>query len=224
MCDMSEKRLMGLERASEGLQPELVREMLGTLDAVRRSSVNQLALTRALRDLRRAFVYLPAKEVWEAAARHYDREVLLDLVAGGEMEEVYEEEQERALARVEGLLYRRELLEKAGGVLGVAEVAQLLGLTRDAVDKRRKRERLVAVDLGRHGWRYPAFQFTGNRLLVGLEEALEALRPEDGWVALSFFLEEAEELGGRTPAEALADGETEAVIEVAGLYGEHVAR
>jgi hypothetical protein len=221
---MSEKASMGFERASEGLQPELVREMLGTLEVVRGSSVNQLALTRALRDLRRAFVYLPAREVWEAAARHYDREVLLDLVAGGEMEEVYEEEQERALARVEGLLYRRELLEKAGGVLGVAEVAVLLGLTRDAVDKRRKRRRLVAVDLGRHGWRYPAFQFTGDGLLAGLEKALEALGPEDGWVALSFFLEEAEELGSKTPAEALADGETEAVIEAAGLYGEHVAR
>lgn len=77
---------MGFERASEGLQPELVREMLGTLDAVRPSSVNQLALTRALRDLRRAFLYLPAQEVWEVAARHHDREVLLELVAGGEME------------------------------------------------------------------------------------------------------------------------------------------
>lgn len=221
---MSEKASMGFERVSEGLQPELVREMLGTLEVVRGSSVNQLALTRALRDLRRAFVYLPGKEVWEAAARHHDREVLLDLLTGGEMEEVYEEEAERALARVEGLLYRRELLEKAGGVLGVGMVAELLGLTRDAVDKRRKRGRLVAVDLGRHGWRYPAFQFTGEGLLGGLEEALEALEPEDGWVALSFFLEEAEELGGETPAEALAEGQTEAVIDVAALYREHVAR
>lgn len=115
-------------------------------------------------------------------------------------------------------------MEKAGGVLGVAEVAGLLGLKRDAVDKRRKRERLVAVDLGRHGWRYPAFQFAADGLLPGLEEALEALRPEDGWVALSFFLEGAEELGGRTPAEALADGDARAVVEAAALYGEHVGR
>jgi hypothetical protein len=132
---------------------------------------------------------------------------------------------EPATAPDEGLRYRRELLEEAGGILRAAEAAGLLGLTRDAVDERRERGRLVAVGLtGRHGWRYPAFQFAAEGLLPGLEEALEALRPEDGWAALSFFCEGAEELGGRTPAEALAAGESGAVIGAAALYGEHVGR
>jgi hypothetical protein len=132
--------------------------------------------------------------------------------------------EELAASRIEGLIYRRELLERAGGVLGGVEAGRLLGLTRAAVDKQRRRGQLLAVDIGRPGWCYPAFQFTGDGTLAGLAEVLEALRLPDGWAVLAFFLEEAEELGGRTPAEALAAGDLEAVVGVASLYGEHAAR
>ncbi len=101
------------------------------------------------------------------------------------------------------MVYRRELLEEAGGAFGVGEVERLLGISRSAVDKRRGNGKLLAVNLGRHGWRYPAFQFdegAAGGVLEGLAGALAALEAEDGWVALHFFFREDERLEKSPPS------------------------
>ncbi|MBA2693068.1 MAG: hypothetical protein H0U65_11335 [Rubrobacter sp.] len=221
---MNESLAGEFERVSRDLPDELVVQALRIMEAARGGAVEQVVLARALRQMREGVGYLPEEALVRTASESEDRAVFLTLLSAGVMDEFVEGMDELAKARVEGLAYRRELLEKAGGALGVSDVAELLGLSRDAVDKRRKGGRLIAVVLGRHGMHYPAFQFTENGLLEGLERALKALEPEDGWVALQFFLEEEELLGGKTSAEALESGEVEEVAKVAEVYGEQVGR
>jgi hypothetical protein len=221
---MNERLAGEFERVSKGLPDELVVQTLRVMEAARGGAVEQIALARAMRRMREGLGYLPPETLVETASESEDRAVFLTLLSAGAMDEFVEGMDELARSRVEGLVYRRELLERAGGALRVSEVAGLLGLSRDAVDKRRKAGRLVAVELGRHGMHYPAFQFTEEGVLEGLERILKALEPEDGWVALQFFLEEEELLGGKTPVEALESGEVEAAAKVAEVYGEQVGR
>lgn len=221
---MNESLAGEFERVSRDLPDELVAQTLRIMEAAHGGDVEQVALARALRQVREGLGYLPSEALVRTASESEDRAVFLTLLSAGVMDEFVEGMDELAKSRVEGLAYRRELLEKAGGAFRVSEVAELLGLSRDAVDKRRRGGRLVAVVLGRHGMHYPAFQFAEDGVLEGLERVLKALEPEDGWVALQFFLEEEELLGGRTPAEALEGGEAGEVVEVAEVHGEQVGR
>jgi len=62
-------------------------------------------------------------------------------------------------ARVRGLEAKRKLLEGEGGTISSAEAAKLLRVTRQAVDKRRKEGKLLGLEFGRKGFRYPTWQF-----------------------------------------------------------------
>jgi len=55
-------------------------------------------------------------------------------------------------ARLRGLEAKRKLIDAEGGALSSAEGARLLGDTRQALDKRRRKGRLVALELGRKGF------------------------------------------------------------------------
>src|SRR5690606_41693050 len=59
-------------------------------------------------------------------------------------------------ARLRGLRMRARLLAAEGGTLSSTEVADLLGITRQAVNKRRKAGRLIGLATGRRGYAYPA--------------------------------------------------------------------
>ena len=61
-----------------------------------------------------------------------------------------------------GAAVKRELLESAGGGLTSSQVASALGITRQAVDKRRSRRALLAVPSGSGEHLYPACQFTSE--------------------------------------------------------------
>lgn len=125
-------------------------------------------------------------------------------------------------ARVRGLEAKRKLLEDEGGSLTSAEAAKLLRVTRQAIDKRRKEGKLLGVELGRKGFRYPAWQFG----LANFEPVLAALRDRDCWEQLTFFLNPNSRLGDRTPLEALQRGggrDVEDVIRAASEYGEQGA-
>lgn len=126
-------------------------------------------------------------------------------------------------ARLRGLELRERLLRAEGGTLGAEEVARHLGLTRQAVDKRRRIGKLLALAVGRRGYAYPAWQFAARGILPGLEAVLTDLGVEDGWMRVSFFLSPDPRLDGATPLEALRRGEVEAVRRAARGYGEHSA-
>jgi hypothetical protein len=126
-------------------------------------------------------------------------------------------------ARLRGLAARQDLLSREGGTLQVQEVAKLLKLSRQAVHKRHRAGRLLALDCGRHGYVYPAWQFVPGGVLPGLEEVLQALADQDSWTQLAFFVCENDALDGGTPLDALRRNELPAVLRAAHLHGEHAA-
>ena len=65
-----------------------------------------------------------------------------------------------AMAR--GAAIKQELLTSGGGGLTSSQVASALGITRQAVDKRRIRRALLAVPNGSGDYVYPACQFTSD--------------------------------------------------------------
>lgn len=69
----------------------------------------------------------------------------------------------------------------------------------------------------------PAFQLRGFATLDGLGPTLRALPVEGPWMRLNFFLMRHAALGDRRPIDALAEGDTASVLEVAASFGEYGA-
>jgi hypothetical protein len=126
-----------------------------------------------------------------------------------------------AMAR--GATVKRELLASAGGGLTSSQVAAALGLTRQAVDKRRSRRALLAAPNGSGEYLYPACQFTPEGVIPGLERVLHAFAIQSPWTQLSVLLAPAPALGGSTILEALKSGKVENAIGVAASFGEQAA-
>jgi hypothetical protein len=128
-----------------------------------------------------------------------------------------------APARIRGLRARDWLLREEGGIVSAAQAAQALGVTRQAVDKRRKRGTLIGLDLGRRGYAYPVWQIGPEGALPGLDAVLRELRDESPWGQAAFFLTTNVWLDGATPLAALRRGEVDRVLRAAELLGDQVA-
>jgi hypothetical protein len=126
-------------------------------------------------------------------------------------------------ARLRSVAAKQELMQAFGGVWSAAEAAHSLGLTRQAIDKRRKKGQLLAVELGRRGYFYPAWQFTQSGTLSGLEEVLEALKDQDAWTQVAFFANPNARLESKSPVACLQSGETTKVTMAAEAFGEQGA-
>ncbi len=127
-------------------------------------------------------------------------------------------------ARLRGLQARDEILAAEGGTLGGEEVGALLHISRQAVDKRRATGKLLAVEIGRRGYLYPAWQFTDEGgVLAGLEDVLPLLAEEPPFARLRFFLSGNRRLRGERPLDRLRRGELEPVLRAARMFGEQGA-
>jgi hypothetical protein len=191
-------------------------------DNLAADTLNEALLVRVQRALLRASREVDQRVAADAVSASSDALVLLRLLEQPEVLEGLRAADPLAPARVRGIGARLELIELAGGLLSAAEVATELGLTRQAVEKRRRAARLLAVSLGRRGYKYPAFQFAGGGTLPGLERVLAALGTRDAWTQLRFFVLRRGDLGDRSPVEVLRpaanarDGDpADAVIEAA---------
>ncbi|ELR97030.1 hypothetical protein [Gloeocapsa sp. PCC 73106] len=127
-----------------------------------------------------------------------------------------------AAARLKGLMVKRELLYQDGQPLKSEEVASLLHLTRQAVDKRRRNGQLLGISLGRRGYLYPVWQFHEEKVLPGLVQVLQELKEYDPWTQLMFFETGDLRLGGATPQERLRAGEIDDVVWAASCYGKQI--
>lgn len=109
-------------------------------------------------------------------------------------------------ALLRGVAARQRLVADCGGLLPVTEVARLLGVTRQAVDKRRRAGQLLAVKSA-SDWRYPAAQFgaTGETP-AALAEVIAAFAEAGPWATLDFLLAADDALGGVSPLAALHQG------------------
>jgi len=126
-----------------------------------------------------------------------------------------------AMARGAGI--KQELLTRAGGGLTSGQVAIALGITRQAVDKRRSRSALLAVPDGSGDCLYPACQFTPEGVVPDLEEVLRAFQIRSPWTQLSALLASVPALEGKTIIEALKSGAIERAIAIAASFGEQAA-
>jgi hypothetical protein len=126
-----------------------------------------------------------------------------------------------AMAR--GAAIKRELLTSGGGGLTSSQVSSVLGITRQAVDKRRNRRALLAVPNGSGEYVYPACQFTSDGVITGLEEVLRAFRIRNPWTQLSVLLASAPALGGKTILKTLKSGAIERAVAIVASFGEQAA-
>nr|WP_257541504.1 hypothetical protein [Sphingobium sp. CFD-1] len=79
--------------------------------------------------------------------------------------------------------FRKEMAERAGGMLSYAEVAARLGSGVEVVDEQYRQRRLLGVTYhGRVG--FPAAQFVDNEILSGLDTILSVLGDTDPWEQL----------------------------------------
>ncbi len=147
---------------------------------------------------------------------------LIELLAAENARDYHRGHDALAAARARGLAVQREALDAEGGALGAQEVADLLGISRQAVDQRRASGKLLAVDLGLRKNLYPRWQFTEGGILPGLEEVLAALSEHEtsSWMCLRFFLAKNYRLDERRPLDVLRRGEVAEVVEAARAYGE----
>jgi|HubBroStandDraft_6_1064221.scaffolds.fasta_scaffold1132495_1 hypothetical protein len=126
-------------------------------------------------------------------------------------------------ARIRGLRARDALLAAEGGTLGAEDVGALLHISRQAVDKRRAAGKLLAVEIGRRGYLYPAWQFAEDGVLSGLEEILALLVEHPSLARLRFFLSGSLRLAGDRPLDRLRRGDIAAVRRAARTFGEQGA-
>jgi hypothetical protein len=124
-----------------------------------------------------------------------------------------------APARLRGLRLQQEILSAEGGACSAQALADALGITRQAIDKRRKRGALIGLSLGRRGYAYPVWQIG----LTGLEGVLAELLDLDPWTQAAFMLAPNRWLDGESPLHALRAGKRDAVLSTARMYGEQVA-
>lgn len=126
-------------------------------------------------------------------------------------------------AKLRGLEVRQEMLQKSGGTLTSEKVAEVLRISRQAVDKRRGANQLLALTQGRRGYSYPSFQFEDGKTLPGIELVLAELTALDPWMQLGFFTNPHERLAGKTPLDVLRKRRVDDVVAVASGYGEQGA-
>ena len=113
-----------------------------------------------------------------------------------------------AVAR--SLEHRKILLGLAGPMMSSTQVADLLVLSRQAVDKRRTASRLLALRMG-SDWQYPAFQFVDGSVLPDLDRVIASQEGVDAWVVLDMLLAQDSALGGRSLLDALRQRDSQAV-------------
>jgi len=178
-------------------------------------------LTRGLRALTRLAEAMPPEALTEAATADSDYAVLVAALEKPAALAELQRHDPLAEARLHGLTARQQLLAAEGGALSGDEAAQLLGISRQAVDKRRRTGRLLGLPVGSHRMAYPAWQFATEGILLGWEDVLGDLRHHDPWMQLAFMLSGNSGLDGTMPLVALRRGQVAAVRRAARLYGEH---
>lgn len=159
-----------------------------------------------------------AKALEEAAKAASDLGVLFALLGRAEVAALPTEVDALAGARLRGVAQKRELLQRDGGSKTTAEVAAMLKVSPQAITKRRKQGKLIAVELGTKGFHYPVWQLD----LLGLDEVLAVMRVRDGWEQIGFFLNPNDALGGKRPLDVMRRKQVALakVVEAAQEYGE----
>lgn len=181
-------------------------------------------LTRALAALLVAERRLDERALGEIVSAPSDYDVLLRFLEAPAVLGALSAQDPLAAARVRGARQVREILQEEGGTVGAGEMGELLGgISAQAVDKRRRKGKLLALPAGKGGYRYPVWQVRGGTVIEGFEDVLAVFGVEDPWMRAAFFLSGDARLGGDRPLDRLNRGDVEAVKQAAAAYGVHGA-
>jgi hypothetical protein len=189
----------------------------------RASSGNSVFLSRAINAVVRLQENLSEKSMDEASRASTDYMVLVNALIAAPVSFDLETEDPLWAAKLRGREQLKQLEMAGGGVASSEQAATLLGITRQAVDKRRSQNQLIGLTQGRRGYSYPRFQFVGSSTLRGLEDVLKVLGAGDPWMQLAFFVNPNDRLNGRTPEKELLEGKVDAVLRAARMVGEQGA-
>lgn len=194
-----------------------MREMLAGLPEGEKRSLAEVFFRRAVPLLRRLVEGAPADVLKEALSAPTDVGALARVLTDGAGAEV------RALdplaaAFLRGAQLQEELLERAGGAWRASAVAQHLKITRQAVDKRRRRGTLLAVEAGDQHL-YPLCQFDERGVLPGLPAVLQAMDTASGWTKLSLLFSRLPARKDLTVLDAVKAGRVEEALHAARTWG-----
>jgi hypothetical protein len=184
-------------------------------------SARNIFLERAFEAIIEMTKALPSQALEESAAAGSNFLVLLKALQSPEVLPELERYEPLASPYLKGLQAQQDLLKRADGVMTSEEVAEMLKLTRQAVDKRRQAGKLIAIPQGERGFGYPVCQFNARGPIAGLEQMLLALGTTDAWGQLAFLLSPNSALGNRAPLDLLREGQIAPVTHVATIFGEH---
>ena len=159
----------------------------------------------------------------DAAAAPDNWHAMLRAMGSPELLEHMQASDPLARAFLDGLDARAQLIEQNGGVFKTEQVAEYLGISTQAVNKRRSSRQLLGLTFRRRGHVFPAWQFDQHGTVAGLEQTLLALAEHDEWMQNVFFVTPNIRLGGRRPLELLRDRKIAEVIEAARDFGQHGA-
>jgi hypothetical protein len=155
-------------------------------------------------------------------------EALEFLAAGDDSEDPFAEVDERALAGLRTINRRRQVhhqAELARRALTTPQVVSLIDSMSDrrAVDRRRRRGRLLGVTRGRTVL-HPIWQFDPDTSETrdGLDQLLAALGEvsADPWAAEATMTRVRTDLGGRSIADVFAAGELELALRLVRMTGD----
>jgi hypothetical protein len=136
--------------------------------------------------------------------------VVDDLRANGQSPETLGDPDVLA-ARMIGVVPQSSPWAELGPFYSTAGIARVLGgVSRQAVEERRRRRTILALRTADGVWVYPAFQLDGrNRVVRGVADVLVRFRPQtpdDEWMVASFLAAPQPALGGRTIVDHLREG------------------
>jgi len=174
-------------------------------------SIQAAFLRRAMSALERIAATAPSKALTEALAAPTGAGALAQLLSHSELIGAAVADLDPlvpALAR--NVEHRRELLKRTGGVMSAEEAGKIAGVSRQAIDKRRRSNAILAIREG-SDWKYPACQFQDGGVLLGIADIVRGFETQGAWVALDFLLAADSTLGGRSPLEALRQGDRASV-------------
>ena len=180
-------------------------------------------LARALNALVKLAPEIGPRALGDAAGASSEFDVLFRALSRPEALAVLSSPDPLAGSCANGLGTKERLLQAEGGTISAAAAARLLGISRQAVDKRRRAGRLIGLSLGRRGYAYPCWQFQGGGVLPGLETVLAELGDDDPWMQVIFMLNRHSRLEDETPLTYLRRGRVEEVRRAASWFGEQVA-
>jgi len=158
-------------------------------------------IARALSGLAAMLPRVSADQLSALAAEETDYGVLASLCQAPATLDAWQHSDPFAAARQRATEVKQRLIEVEGGVEPVSALAERLGISRQAVEKRLRHGQLLAFELPQ-GRLYPRWQFDGDRVLDGLPAVLAAL---DGtaWEKASWLLSPTPRLGDARPLDVL---------------------